>query len=366
MHLFMPNRHGHPEDLSIGPVSLSHPTLSGAPEGSAYIREDDMRLTCLMLPAAFGFACAALEAGAQPYPSHPVTMVVPFAAGAPVDTVGRIMAERMRTPLGQPIILENVSGGAGILGVSRAARAGPDGYTLSLGNISSHVLNEAVYHLEFDVLKDFEPVALLASNPQLIVSRNALPAKDLGDLIAWLKANPDKASAGTAGVGGVSHVAGVFFQQKTGTRFQFVPYRGTNLALQDLMSGQIDLLIDQAVSALPYVRAGRVRTYAVTARTRLASASEIPTVDEAGLPGFYISVWNALWVPKRTPIQVIAKLNAAAREAMADPVVRQRLSELGLEIPSLDQQTPEALREFHKAEIEKWWPIIRAAHIKVE
>jgi tripartite-type tricarboxylate transporter receptor subunit TctC len=325
-----------------------------------------MYRTCLMLLAALGLACVTMEAGAQTFPLRPITMVVPFAAGAPVDTVGRLIAERMRGPLGQPIVLENVSGAAGSLGVGRAARAAADGYTISLGNISSHVLNGAVYTLQFDVLKDFEPVALLASNPQLIISKNAVPASDLKELIAWLKANPDKASAGTGGIGGISHVAGVFVQKETGTRFQFVPYRGTNLALQDLLGGQIDLLFDQAVSALTYVRAGKIRAYAVTAKTRLASAPEIPTVDEAGLPGFYISVWNALWVPKSTPKEIVARLNAAAVEAMADPVVRQHLSDLGLDIPSLDQQTPEALGVFHKAEVEKRWPIIKAANIKAE
>ena len=325
-----------------------------------------MQRNRLILLAALGLACATTKAGAQSYPSRPITMVVPFAAGAPVDMVGRLIAERMRVPLGQPIILENVSGAAGSLGVGRAARAAADGYTISLGNISSHVLNGAIYALPFDALTDFEPVALLASNPQLIISKNALPASDLKGLIAWLKANPDKASAGTGGTGGVAHVGGVFFQKETGTRFQFVPYRGTNLAQQDLIGGQIDLLFDQAVSALTNIRAGKIRAYAVTAKTRLASAPDIPTVDEAGLPGFYMSVWNALWVPKGTPKKVIAQLNAAAMDAMADPTVRQRLSDLGLDIPSLDQQTPEALGAFHKAEVEKWWPIIKAANIKAE
>jgi tripartite-type tricarboxylate transporter receptor subunit TctC len=323
-----------------------------------------MRRTCLML--TLGLACAAPQAGAQPYPSRPITMVVPFAAGAPVDTVGRLIAERMRVSLGQPIILENVSGAAGSLGVARAVRAAPDGYTISLGNISSHVLNGAIYPLQFDALKDFEPVALLASNPQLIISKNALPANDLKGLIAWLEANPDKASAGTGGTGGVAHVGGVFFQKETGTRFQFVPYRGTNLAQQDLIGGQIDLLFDQAVSALTNVKAGKIRAYAVTAKTRLGSAPDIPTVDEAGLPGFYMSVWNALWVPKGTPKEIITKLNLAAMDAMGDPVVRKRFDDMGLDIPALDQQTPEALGAFHKAEVEKWWPIIKAANIKAE
>ncbi len=323
-----------------------------------------MRRTCLML--TLGLACAAPQAGAQPYPSRPITMVVPFAAGAPVDTVGRLIAERMRVSLGQPIILENVSGAAGSLGVARAVRAAPDGYTISLGNISSHVLNGAIYPLQFDALKDFDPVALLPSNPQLIISKNALPASDLKGLIAWLKANPDKASAGTGGIGGVAHVGGVFFQKETGTRFQFVPYRGTNLAQQDLIGGQIDLLFDQAVSALTNVKAGKIRAYAVTAKTRLGSAPDIPTVDEAGLPGFYMSVWNALWVPKGTPKEIITKLNLAAMDAMGDPVVRKRFDDMGLDIPALDQQTPEALGAFHKAEVEKWWPIIKAANIKTE
>jgi tripartite-type tricarboxylate transporter receptor subunit TctC len=314
----------------------------------------------------FGTACVSMNSGAQVYPSRPITMVAPFAAGAPVDMVGRVVAERMRASLGQAVIVENVSGAAGSVGTGRVARAAADGYTISVGNISSHVLNGAIYALQYDVLTDFEPVALLASNPQLIISKNTLPAKDLKGLIAWLKANPDKASAGTGGVGGVSHVAGVFFQKETGTRFQFVTYRGTNLAQQDLTGGHIDLLFDQAVTALPNVRAGKVRAYAVTAKTRLDSAPDIPTVDEAGVPGFYMSVWNALWVPKGTRQEVIARLNAAVVDSMADPVVRKRLSDLGLDIPPRDQQTPGALGAFHKAEIEKWWPIIRAANIKAE
>jgi tripartite-type tricarboxylate transporter receptor subunit TctC len=323
-------------------------------------------MRCKFVMLALGLALAIPEVKAGSYPLHPLTMIVPFAAGAPVDMVGRVIAERMHVSLGQPIILENISGAAGSIGVTRAIRAAPDGYTISLGNISSHVLNEATYSLPFDVLKDFEPVALLASNPQLILSRSALPASNLEDLIAWLRANPDKASAGTGGNGGVSHVGGVFFQRETGTRFHFVPYRGTNLAEQDLIGGQIDLLFDQAVTALPNVKSGKIRAYAVTAKTRLDSAPDIPTVDEAGLPGFYISVWNALWVPKGTPIEIIARLNAAARDALTDPAVRSRLAEMGLEIPVADQQTPQALGAFHKAEIEKWWPIIQAAHIKAD
>jgi tripartite-type tricarboxylate transporter receptor subunit TctC len=303
---------------------------------------------------------------AQVYPSRPITMINPFPAGAPLDTIARVVGERMRVSLGQPIIVENVPGAAGTLGVARAARAPADGYTASVGNFSSHVLASATYAVQYDVLKDLEPVALLASNPQLIISKTAVPANDLKGLIVWLKAAPDKASAGTAGVGSISHVAGVFFQKETGTHFQFVPYRGVNLAQQDLIGGQIDLLFDQAPSALPNVRAGKIRAYAVTAKTRLDSAPEIPTVDEAGLPGLYMSVWSALWVPKGTPKEVITKLNAAAVEAMADPLVRKRLGDIGVDIPPRDQQTPEALGALHKAEVEKWWPLIKAENIKAE
>ena len=321
----------------------------------------------LLAPLAFAACLGGIQsATAQIYPSRPITMVAPFPAGAPVDSVGRIMAEHMRVSLGQAVIIENVTGAAGSLGVGRAARAVADGYTISVGNFSSHVVAAAIYALPHDVLKDFEPVALLASSPQLIISKNALPASDLKGLIAWLKANPNKASAGTGGVGSISHVGGVFFQQATSTHFQFVPYRGVNLATQDLIGGQIDLLFDQAVNAVTNVRAGNVRAYAVTAKTRLRAAPDIPTVDEAGLPGFYMSVWNAFWVPKGTPKEIIAKLNAAAVTSMADPVVRSRLSALGLDIPTRDQQTPEALGAFHKAEIEKWWPVIKAANIKGE
>jgi tripartite-type tricarboxylate transporter receptor subunit TctC len=325
--------------------------------------------TCGGFRACLAFAAWLATIGgatAQQYPARPITMVAPFPAGAPVDAVGRIIAERMRVSLGQAIIVENISGGGGSIGVARAARAAPDGYTVSLGNFSSHVLAAAIQTVQYDALDDFEPVVLLASNPQLIVSRTTISATDLNSLIAWLKANGGKASAGTAGVGSVSHVAGAFFQKETGTQFQFVPYRGVNLAQQDLIGGQIDLLFDQAINALANVRAGKIRAYAVTAKARLDSARDIPTVDEAGLPGLHMSVWNAIWVPKRTPKDIIVKLNAAAVEALADPAIRHHLTERGLNISPRERQTPEALGAFHKAEIDKWWPIIKAANIRAE
>jgi tripartite-type tricarboxylate transporter receptor subunit TctC len=323
------------------------------------------RFLCLAAGAAALPAIARI-ARAQTYPSRPITIVVPFPAGEPTDTVGRIIAEGTRVLLGQPVIIENVTGAGGTIGVGRVARAAPDGYTLSVGFLGTHVLNGAIYTLQYDVLKDFEPVALLASNPQLIVAKSATPAKDLNELIAWLKANPGRASQGTAGVGSPAHVSGAYFQKETGTHFQSVPYRGAAPAMQDLISGQIDLMFDQALNSLPHVRGSKIKAYAVTANSRLVSAPEIPTVDEAGLPGFYISVWSGMWAPKGTSKAVIAKLNAAVVDALGHQAVREQLAALGQEVPPADQQTSEALGTFQKAEIEKWWPIIKAANIRAE
>jgi tripartite-type tricarboxylate transporter receptor subunit TctC len=305
-------------------------------------------------------------APAQVYPSRPITMVVPFAAGGPVDTVARILSEPMRATLGQSIIVENVTGAAGSIGVGRVARAAPDGYTLSIGHWSTHVVNGAIYPLPYDLLRDLEPIVLLPSNPMIVVSTNAVPAKSLNEFVGWIKANEGKVSAGTAGAGSATHVAGVYFQNVTGTRFQFVPYRGTGPALQDLVAGQIDFIVDQASNSLQHVRDGKIRAYAVTASARLPSAPDIPTVAEAGLPSLDISVWYGLWAPKGTPKEIIAKLNAAAVQALSEPTVQQRFAELGLDMPPRDRLTPEALAAYQKAEIEKWWPVIRGANIKTE
>jgi tripartite-type tricarboxylate transporter receptor subunit TctC len=270
----------------------------------------------------------------------------------------------MRVSLGQPVVIENVPGANGAIGAGRVARAAPDGYTLSLGVWNSHVANGAASALAYDLVNDFEPVALLANYSQIIVAKQAIPATNLNELIAWLKANPDKPTQGHPGVGG--HLGGIYFQKLTGTRFQHVPYRGLTFAMQDLAAGQIDLVFPDPASALPLVRAGRIKAFAVAGNRRSAAVPEIPTVDEAGLPGFYVSNWNAYFAPKGTPGSIIARLNEAAVSTLADPSTRQKLADLGFEIPDPERQTPAALTVFQKAEIEKWWPIIKAANVKGE
>jgi tripartite-type tricarboxylate transporter receptor subunit TctC len=324
-------------------------------------------MTRLSLAVALVTTFAGVAAAAaQSYPNKSVTIIVPFAAGGPSDAMARIMGERMKTTLGQSFVVENVTGAGGSIGVGRAVRSAPDGYTVSFGHLGTHVANGAIYPLQYDMLTDLEPVVLLPSNPMVVVSRNALPAKDLKELLAWLKSNPDKATAGTAGAGSGAHIAGVYLQNLAGLRLQFVPYRGTAPALTDLVAGQIDIIVDQASNSMQQIRTGNIRAYAVTDNKRMAAAPDIPTADEAGLPGFHMTLWSALWVPKATPRDVIAKLNAAAVEALADPTVKQRLNDLGLEIPPRDGQTPEALGAWHKAETAKWTPIIKAANIKPE
>jgi tripartite-type tricarboxylate transporter receptor subunit TctC len=316
--------------------------------------------------AAFVVLGWCVPAVAQDYPMRPVTMIVPFPAGGATDTVARFLGERMRAILGQPVIIENVAGAAGSLGVGRAVRSPADGYTLSIGTSTTHMLTGGLYKLPFDLLKDLEPIIEIGSEPLLIVGKKSLPADDLKGLIAWLKANPDKASVGIAGVGATGHLAGISFQKTTGTKFQFVPYRGNGPAMQDLLAEQIDFMIEPASNFKGLVAAGSVKPFAITGHARLASSPDIPTADEAGLPGFFASLWYGLWVPKGTSKDIIAKLNATMTQVLFDPLVRQRFVELGIEITPIDQQSPEALRDLQKAESERWWPIIKAANIRAE
>jgi tripartite-type tricarboxylate transporter receptor subunit TctC len=313
-----------------------------------------------VLPAASRIAWA------QTYPTRPITMVVGAAPGGPTDTIGRIITESMRAALGQTIVIENNGAAAGSIAHGRVARAPPDGYTLSLGHWGTHVVNGAVYTLPYDVQQDFEPISLISSSPYLIVGKRDLPANDLEALVAWLKANPDKATQGTSGAGSPAHIAGFFLQSVLGSRWVFVPYRGANPVMQALVAGDYDWTFSPPDQAMPQIQAGRIKVYAVTAKGRISLAPHIPTTDEAGLPGFYLSYWHALWAPRGTPKDVVVKLNAAVVAALADPGVSARLAELGQEIFPRERQTPEALGAFQKAEIEKWWPIIKAANIKAE
>jgi tripartite-type tricarboxylate transporter receptor subunit TctC len=322
--------------------------------------------TLLAATVAIAAVTGAIDAAAQTYPNKPVTIIVPFAAGGPSDALARLLGDRMKATLGQSFLVENVTGAAGSIAVGRAVRAAPDGYTVSFGHLGTHVANGAIYSLPYDVLADFEPVVMLPSNPMVVVSKPALPAKTLKEVLAWLKANQATATAGTAGAGSGSHIAGVYLESLTGLKLQYVPYRGTAPALNDLVGGQIDIIVDQASNSMQQIRAGRIRAYAITDNKRLAAAPDIPTADEAGLPGFHMTLWNGLWMPKGTPKDIVARLNAAAVDAMADPAVHKRLNDLGLELPARDQQTPQALAAWHKAEIEKWWPIIKKAGIKPE
>jgi tripartite-type tricarboxylate transporter receptor subunit TctC len=320
-----------------------------------------MILSAFLALLAFGG-----NASAENFPSHPVTLVVPFSAGGPTDAMARILSDRMKNNLGQAILIENVTGAGGSLGVGRVVRAAPDGYTVSIGHLGTHVANGAIYKLGYDLVTDLEPVVLLPSNPMVFVSKNAVPAKSLGELLAWLKSRPAPVAAGTAGAGSASHVAGLYFESVTRIKLQFVPYRGTAPAMTDLVAGQIDMMIDQTSNSIRQIRAGTIRAYAVTDEKRLETASDIPTVDEAGLKGFHMQLWSGLWLPKGTPKDIIAKINAAAVEAMNDPDVRAKFENLGLQMPPKDQLTPEALGAFQKAEIAKWWPMLRAADVKME
>jgi tripartite-type tricarboxylate transporter receptor subunit TctC len=320
-------------------------------------------LQALLIVTAVTFGSGAC---AQAYPVKPVTVVVPFSAGGPTDTLARILGERMRVSLGQPVLVENTTGAGGSIGVGKVVRAAPDGYVVGIGHWGTHVVNGVYYNLTYNLQTDLEPVALVASNPQLIISRLSVPAANLKELVAWTQANKDKVLMGTGGIGGASHMAAVYFGNQIGVKFQYVPYRGGAPALAGLLANEFDLYVTQVGSGIGLFRAGKIRAYAVTAKTRQAVAPEIPTVDEAGLPGLYTSIWHGYWLPKATPRDVVLKLNSAIVDSLADPAVVKRFVDLGQEIPTRDQQTPEALAAHHKAEIDKWWPIIRAAGIKAD
>jgi tripartite-type tricarboxylate transporter receptor subunit TctC len=319
-----------------------------------------------ILAAFIALLTFVAHAFADNFPSHPITIVVPFSAGGPSDAMARILAERMKTTLGEAILVENVTGAGGSIGVGRAVRSPPDGYTISFGHLGTHVANGAIYKLGYDLVTDLEPVALLPSNPMIVVSKNAIPAKSLKELLAWLRARPAPATAGTAGAGSGSHIAGLYFESVTGIKLQYVPYRGTAPAMNDLVAGQIDLIVDQTSNSIGQVRAGTIRAYAVTDSKRVESAPDVPSTDEAGLPGFHMTLWSGLWVPKGTPKDIVARLNAAVVDALNDPAVRKQLENLGLQMPPREKLSPEALGDWQKAEIAKWWPMIKAANVRVE
>jgi tripartite-type tricarboxylate transporter receptor subunit TctC len=323
-----------------------------------------------MKKAFAAIAVAALfaigHASAQTYPSKPITVIVPFAAGGATDVLARFLGERLRAILGQPIIIENVTGAGGSIGVTRLVRATADGTTIEMGTSTTNMLLGGLYPLPFDLLNDLAPILMIASEPLMIVGKKALPAKDLKELIAWLKANPDKASIGIPAVGGTGHLAGLSFLNEIGTKAQFIPYRGNGPALQDLVAGQIDLQIEPASNFFAQAKAGAIKPYAITSNNRSTAAADIPTTDEAGLPGFYASLWYGLWAPKDTPKEIVARLNAAMLEALAHEDTRKRFADLGIDTPPREQQTPDALRTFQKTEADKWWPIIKAANIKGE
>jgi tripartite-type tricarboxylate transporter receptor subunit TctC len=323
-----------------------------------------LRLAFAATIAATSFSVPA--AAAQSYPSRTITLVVPFPAGGPTDTIARVLADGMQASLGQPVIVENVPGATGSIGTGKVARASADGYTLILGTVATHVFNGAAYSLNYDVANDFDPVSLIAFDPQVIAVRKEFPATDLKQLIEWLRANPDKATAGTAGVGSTSHINAVNFQKLTDTRFRFVPYRGLGPAMRDLMSGHIDILFDLAANSIPQASAGSINALAVTAPIRLASAPEIPTVDQAGLAGFHFLNWHAVWIPRGSPAEVNAKLNAAVRKALADPATAKRLTDIGQQLPPTERQSAEMLAAYQKDEIARWWPVIKGANIKAE
>jgi tripartite-type tricarboxylate transporter receptor subunit TctC len=315
---------------------------------------------------AVALALLATNAAAQTYPSRPITIIAPTTAGGPPDTIARLLAEPMRTALGQPIVVENVTGAGSTIGVGRVARAAPDGYTLSIGHLNSHVFSSLTYPVNYDVVRDFEPIAMLTTAPMALFGRIGLPGADAKELVAWLKANPGKASFGTVGVGGPARVWATDFQNAVGTKFQFVPYRGAFAIVQDIVGSQIDIGYTEGSNILTHLKSGKLKAYAVTADERWKAAPDIPTIKEAGIPGLQMPFWHGLWAPRGTPSDVIAKLNAAVVSALAEPAVRARMVQLGWEIVPRARQTPQALGAHHKAEVEKWSKVIKASGVKAE
>jgi tripartite-type tricarboxylate transporter receptor subunit TctC len=313
-----------------------------------------------LVALALAIAAGGSVAQAQSYPSRQITLVVPFPPGGSTDAAARIMAERMRVSLGQPVIVENIGGAGGSIGVGRVARAAPDGYTFDIGQWDTHV-GSIIYKLDYDLAKDFEPIALISTNPQLMVAKNDLPAANLKDLVEWMKANPGKINF--VNQNAAANVSGVLFENLTRQKVQFIPYRGAGPAMTDLISGTVDLLVVQGAVALPQIRGGKIKALANLSPQRSASMPDIPTADETGVPGLYMSGWFGFFAPKGTPKDIIAKLNAATVEALADPAVQKRFTEFGLDVAPRAQQTPEGLAAFQKAEIDKWWPIIKDAGI---
>ena len=322
-------------------------------------------MTRLLVAVALAAGMQMGSAAAQDYPTRPITIIVPFPAGGPTDTLARIMGDHMKASLGQPLVVENVTGAGATIGVGRAVQAPPDGYTVIVGNWTSHVGAGALYPVQWHILHDLEPVAPLSVSSLMIVGRTSLPANNAKELITWLKANPDKASAASVGSGSGAHICGLYFQDKTGTRFQFIPYRGGAPAMQDRVAGQIDLMCAEASQTLPHVRGGKMKAFAVMSKTRFPALPDVPTMEEVGVSGLEIAFWHGMWAPKGTPAGVIAKLNEAVVAAFEDPAVRKRIGDLGQAIPAREALTPAALATHHKAEVEKWWPIIKAANIKV-
>jgi tripartite-type tricarboxylate transporter receptor subunit TctC len=319
----------------------------------------------------FAAACAAALSSTAPataadYPSRPITMVVPLSVGGSTDVIGRIVAQGMGEALGQTIVVENTGGAGGTIGEGRISRATPDGYTIGIGQWGTNVATGAIYKLPYDLMKDFEPIGLIATQPFFIVARKTMPANNLKELIAYLRANGDKINEGNSGVGSPSHVSGILFQKAVGVPLTMVPYRGAGDSTAALLAGQIDVMLNTPAISVAQMKAGQIKVFAVTSKNRIAMAPDVPTTDEAGLPGFYFTFWHAIWAPKGTPKEIVAKLNGALRTALANPSTRKKLIDLAQEIFPPEEQSPEALRKFQQAEIDKWWPIIKEAGIKAQ